>query len=754
MGNQEFEVNFIYDGETEKIKCKSKEKLKDICLRFTSMKNLDFDSLNFTANGELLSESHLNQPVEKIQKGGVLAILVSVLDEDMRPNKEIKFIFKFKNTSVVIQGLMKNAIKDICAKFANKVNKNLELLSFKCENKILDLNQNCFELANEVRLDNNNEIITIKVEENNNIQTNPRVNSQQQFGSLLTLMQPINSNNQIVYPIFQQIQQPESQDNSCCKTRTIIIIIVIILIIVFIIILLVVVAKSFNKESNSTEELTSVERCEQYSINSQNLECLKCNSDYNLYKGECILYSFKAKYLVDYNGEKIQLFNRDKIKNIYAMEINDEIQEPVSEFIFNSINEVTVTFFLYENTTISLSNMFENNEKLIYFSFNVYLMKYFYINNIKGMFKGCSKLEQVYFHSFEGLNLKDISFLFYDCSSLSTLKFGNINTSEVKDMSYLFFGCQLAKVIDMDIFNTEKVTNMSAMFANCISVKSIYLSTFNTKNVIDMSGMFFNCYSLTSLDLRGFNTSNVINMLEMFQFCSSLISLDIRAFNTKNVIDMGFLFGDCNSLISLNLGYFDTKNVENMRGMFYRCFSLKTLDLSNFNTQNVIYMDYMFCECQSLLSLNLNKFQTQNVIDFYGMFYSCKLLKSLDLSNFNTLNIENMSFMFGDCNLLESIDLSNFNTQNVIEMEKMFWNCYSLTSIDLSNFNTQNVVSMLDMFYNCSSLKFADISNIITDNSINIFYGLPNYCTIKINRKSIDKIGNIPSSCHIEIIDN
>jgi len=61
---------------------------------------------------------------------------------------------------------------------------------------------------------------------------------------------------------------------------------------------------------------------------------------------------------------------------------------------------------------------------------------------------------------------------------------------------------------------------------------------------------------------------------------------------------------------------------------------------------------------------------------------------------------------------------------------------------------------MENMFYYCNSLYYINIGSfIISQSSIDLFYNLPNKCTIIINRQSINKIRTIPSSCTIIYID-
>ena len=80
----------------------------------------------------------------------------------------------------------------------------------------------------------------------------------------------------------------------------------------------------------------------------------------------------------------------------------------------------------------------------------------------------------------------------------------------------------------------------------------------------------------------------------------------------------------------------------------------------------------------------------------------------------------------------------------------MFYYCSSLTSINLSHFNTKEVLSMRYIFYFCHNLAYIDISYfyIKIDSYIDngdLFYGLPDFGAIKLNKESKDSISRIPS---------
>ena len=52
------------------------------------------------------------------------------------------------------------------------------------------------------------------------------------------------------------------------------------------------------------------------------------------------------------------------------MKVDNKIIEPKSEFYFDNVGKNKVYFYLKENNSISLSEMFDHCNKMLYFSFN------------------------------------------------------------------------------------------------------------------------------------------------------------------------------------------------------------------------------------------------------------------------------------------------------------------------------------------------------------------------------------------------
>ena len=134
-------------------------------------------------------------------------------------------------------------------------------------------------------------------------------------------------------------------------------------------------------------------------------------------------------------------------------------------------------------------------------------------------------------------NVENISGMFYGCSSLTGLNLVNFKTNKVKDMRGVFFGCSALTSLNLSKWNTSQVTTMSSMFDNCKTLKHLNLSSFNTSQVISMLHMFSYCTSLTSLNISNWNTSSVTDTTDMFRGCPIITVTAINA-NIENIIGL------------------------------------------------------------------------------------------------------------------------------------------------------------------------------------------------------------------------
>ena len=756
------EVTIIlsYEQEKNEFKCKPNESLFNVLLAFASKKCLNFEELSFLYDGKALNKSDFNKPISqfitKINEG-IVTILVyhnpNILSEErnlLNLNVKAKSYFWLDSRPTEISCSMKSKMIDISRAFSNEIGIDINLLSFKYQNKDLDFQKNFYEIANE--MDKNRKRMDIFVQNKDSIN---------------------NENKQ-----ENNIVNKKDEDNICKKYKALIIIIIILLILLIIIVIFVVlyftVLKKDDDDNNSTtinsadsldetqkiietykiistnkiietnkiistdgiigmdtNKIIETDKSEKTDTNiiiktdevkkteiivttkcndrcnlcdSNNLDnCLSCKEDFDLIEGECIPYTFYIIYNVTRYYEEITLFNYRRLNDIYALKIEDNIINPNIVYTFPDRRKYTVYYYFQEKTVISLTSMFESVSKIIDFSFNNKYLNNFYIKDMKRMFALCPTLTKltIDFTNINAIYLKEIDNLFYSVQSLITINLINLNENNLANMSKIFYNCQNLKEVNFHNFNTEKVVNMSYMFYYVYNLEYLDLSSFKTSKVSDMRSMFYLCYKLESLYISNFDTKNVINMREMFSQCRALTSLNTKIFNTEIVTDISYMFYNCEGLTSLDLSKMNTQKVTDMDSIFNQCVSLQYLNIDNFNTENVISMQYMFNVCSSLTSLNLK----------------------------------------------------NFDTKNVKYFRRMFGRCRSLTSIDISNFKPENIQSANKMFYDCNNLKYIDISNLIFNSYTNLFSYIPEGCTLKINKRSDTKILSYPKNCNIIWVD-
>jgi len=205
--------------------------------------------------------------------------------------------------------------------------------------------------------------------------------------------------------------------------------------------------------------------------------------------------------------------------------------------------------YLNDNEEESKENYITKKQKI----YKIKVILGHQIKSLRGLFKNCKCLKEVYFTKFNRKDITDLGSLFEQCTSIIKLDVSKLITDNVIRMDWVFYKCESLLELNVDNFNTKNVTDMSCMFKHCDLIKELNLSNFNTSSVTYMKGMFFKCISIEQLDLSNFDTSNVIDMRWMFYGCSNLRELNIYNFDTSNVEDQRWMFEGCNSLINLDI---------------------------------------------------------------------------------------------------------------------------------------------------------------------------------------------------------
>jgi len=361
----------------------------------------------------------------------------------------------------------------------------------------------------------------------------------------------------------------------------------------------------------------------------------------------------------------INIAKTDVNKNIYFLD-NSNNEEKSKENIsthLKELNESNVKLFINNEPNKYSKYFIPKNEG----KYNIKLVFSSEMKDCSYMFNKCSFIEKIDLSSFNSKNVINMGYMFHKCSSLKSINFTEFQTTNVTIMTKMFYGCSKLLRLNLTYFDTKNVTDMSYMFCSCSDLLFVDLSSFDTKKVTNMEGLFCFCQNLNFIDVSSFNTENVVNMKYMFFYLYNVRKLDLSSFNTEKVTNMSRMFKNSQNLTEINLSSFNTKNVEDMSGMFHHCRDLKSLDLKSFNTENVKYMNNMFQSCIHLLELDLSNFNTKNVITMTQMFYNCNSLIVLDISSFDVENVEYLNMMFCRCSNLLYLNLIPFtiNNQNI-----------------------------------------------------------------------------------------
>ena len=439
--------------------------------------------------------------------------------------------------------------------------------------------------------------------------------------------------------------------------------------------------------------------------------CLSCQNMHKNHKtiffGEINPDIHKIKNELKELRKEIDIFNNktnDIIKQLKKVMDNLEIYYKLSEDIIENYINKNRNYELLQN----LNELSNNNS--IRKDLNI-------INNDKNISNKIKKILEIY----NKMINNEINIIYNTNQEKKISIFGSEFVKNNKNNCTIIFEDKEYKLKEEfelnDNYNKEtlkiklrginNVTNMSSLFSICQSLSYLPdLQKWNTKNITNMSFVFAGCKYLESLpDISIWNTSNVTNMSGMFCGCESLKMLpDISKWDTSNVNFMGGIYLEFDNL--KNTQDYDKESL--VGGIFSYCSSLENLpDISKWNINNVTNISGLFYQCKSLLSLpDISKWNIDNVKYISAMFGGCKLLKNLpDISNWNTNNVNNMSGLFTNCSSLEYLpDISNWNTINVTNMSYMFENCSELNSLpDISKWNINNLRIKNNMFYGCKN---------------------------------------------------
>ena len=510
-----------------------------------------------------------------------------------------KVIFFYNGNQTTIQCMKEDKMRNICQKFASKINIDINSLYFIYSGNKINYDLSFKNQANSIDNDENKMVILAFQNENEKLIC-PKCGEKINFDNKLT--DKISLSNNDINDILEGIKiQIGNIMNDIINNQ------------------------STNYINNQLKNINII-------INNTVSEIKKINQLINLNQTNHLIKKSIIEGELDIKVEEIQkgvvLFNKDKIDGIDVYLNNNKI---------NMIKEKNRWIIDYN---------FKNSGR---YKFKIIFNRP--INDLIRFFCDCSNLYSIDLSELDSSNISNMRSMFHKCERLREIKgINKLNTSNVHDISRMFQFSEELEYLDLSNFDTSKVIGMGFMFNHCKKLKEIKgLKKFNTCNVCDMRAIFQECNEIKYLDLSNFNTLKVSDMSYMFNRCFNLREIKgLSKFNTSEVILIEKMFNDCQELEYLDLSSFDTSNVVNMEFMFRGCQKLKEIKgINNFKTNKVSNMASMFEQCEELQNLNLSNFDTSNVTDMSWMFIMCRKIKEIKgLNKFNTNKVENMSSMF------------------------------------------------------------------------------------------------------------
>ena len=252
----------------------------------------------------------------------------------------------------------------------------------------------------------------------------------------------------------------------------------------------------------------------------------------------------------------VRAYKKDIAKKVHFLFNGDSMYE--EENILKELNDSNTKLFI-NNKEYKFEKFFEPEKEGIY---KIKLIFNFYLTNCDFMFYNCRNILNLDLSSFCTKEVTSMLGMFFNCSSLTFIDLSGFNTSKVKTMKRMFSCCNSLQKIDLSSFDIRNVENMYEMFHSCLEIKELDLSSFNPANLREINGMFWNCSNLTKINFSSFNAPNVRATRYLFANCSSLVKLDLSSFYTAKIVDFVSMFQNCYSLSELDLSNFEFENVD------------------------------------------------------------------------------------------------------------------------------------------------------------------------------------------------
>ena len=156
----------------------------------------------------------------------------------------------------------------------------------------------------------------------------------------------------------------------------------------------------------------------------------------------------------------LMFYNCKNLSNINIYSDNYILSNDVNSMFFNCISLTNVKLEKFYANFTNMSYMFYNCKNLKYFERNDFNISS--LTNTKRTMKG----------------------MFQNCESLISLNLSsNFYTKNVEIMWDMFKGCSKLTDLYINNFDTSQVTDMESMFEGCSNLVSLNISNFNTTNV-------------------------------------------------------------------------------------------------------------------------------------------------------------------------------------------------------------------------------------------------------------------------------
>ena len=325
---------------------------------------------------------------------------------------QAKVIFIYEGRDVIIQCLKDEKMKDICQKYVNKINKNINSLVFLYGGNQLNFNLNYNGQANIIDKEQNQ--MKVLVYDNSEYICNKcgekiKIKKEKIDSVVLT----IKNMNDIINGIKLSI------DN--------------------------IIKISTNNSVNIQLKNVNIV------LNSLNEDIKKINDKLN----NLLNINNEIKNFNNINNEikieKINKIKNENINNYITAEIEikkEDIHKDIR--IINSYEEyLRIVKYLDQNK--DWNNEEEIKKCIIKINEKVIQFNYFHRFGLRGKY--------TIKYIFNG-NINNTLFMFYECKLLTRIDFSNFNTSNVTDMRYMFGGCSSLTSINLSQFNTSNVSNM------------------------------------------------------------------------------------------------------------------------------------------------------------------------------------------------------------------------------------------------------------------------------------------------------